>query len=58
MRTLEVIREHEGINSAALDEYAKLFSQTLSESHLFALACLFGWRTPDEFVRGNQQTEV
>lgn len=41
MRTLEVIRENEGIHDAALDKYTKLFSQPLSEDHLFALACLF-----------------
>ena len=51
MRTLNVIQENEGISTASLEEYAKLFAQPLSEEHLFALACLFGWRSPDERVK-------
>lgn len=53
MRTLEVIQEQEGIDDVALQNYAKLFSQPLSDTHLFALACLFGWRMPDELAEGN-----
>lgn len=53
MRTLEVIQEQEGIVDSALENYAKLFSQPLSDTHFFALACLFRWRTPDELVEGN-----
>lgn len=55
MQTLEVLGEQDGIDETALEEYAKLFSQPLSDTHLVALACLFGWRTPDEFVQGSSE---
>jgi hypothetical protein len=43
MRSLDIIGEQDGISKQAQDEYAKLFSQPLSASHLQALATLFGW---------------
>ncbi|GJM95846.1 hypothetical protein PR202_ga12626 [Eleusine coracana subsp. coracana] len=45
------IRRNEGVHDSALEEYTKLLSQPLSEEHLFALACLFGWRSPHERAR-------
>lgn len=48
MCTLEVISEHEGIDQQAQDDYAKLFSQPLSDSHIQALAALFKWSIPEE----------
>jgi len=46
MRTLELIKEHEGIDQQALDEYTKLFTQPLPNSHVQALAALFNWSLP------------
>lgn len=48
MRALHVIEENEGINQEALDEYSMLFGHPLPESHVQALAALFGWATPEE----------
>lgn len=48
MRSLDIIDEHEGITQQAQDEYAKLFQQPLSASHLEALTALFNWRLPEE----------
>ena len=50
MRTLELIEEHEGIDQQALDEYSKLFTQPLPDSHVQALAALFNWSLPDALV--------
>jgi len=46
-RTLDLIEEHEGIDQQALDEYSKLFTQPLPDSHVQALAALFNWSLPD-----------
>lgn len=48
MRALHVIEENEGINQEALDEYNKHFGHSLPESHVQALAALFGWATPED----------
>lgn len=40
------LEEYEGINQQAQDDYAKLFGQTLSDSHL--QASLFNWSIPEE----------
>lgn len=47
MKSLDIIGENAAINQQAQDDYAKLFSQTLSKSHIGALAALFGWRIPE-----------
>ena len=46
MGTLELIEEHEGIDQQALDEYTKLLTQPLPDSHVQALAALFNWSLP------------
>lgn len=46
MATLHIISETEGISQEAIDAYAKLFSQPLSQCHVEALAALFGWSAP------------
>jgi hypothetical protein len=46
LATLHIISETEGINQEAMDAYAKLFSQPLSQCHVEALAALFGWSAP------------
>jgi len=50
MRALDIIGETEGIDEQSLDEYSKLFSQSswLPDTHVQAMAALFGWVTPDE----------
>jgi len=58
MRSLDVLRDQDGIDEAALDEYAKLFSQPLSDTHSLALACLFGWHTPEELIEGSSEALV
>jgi len=37
---------------------AKLLSQPLSDTHSLALACLFGWRTPEELIEGSTEALV
>jgi hypothetical protein len=46
MRSLQIIREQEGIDQQAQDEYTKLFQRALSSSHVQALAALFKWNIP------------
>jgi len=46
MATLHIISETEGISQEAIDAYAKLFSQPLSQCHVVALSALFGWSAP------------
>jgi beta-glucosidase/6-phospho-beta-glucosidase/beta-galactosidase len=48
MRSLDIIGDQEGLNQQALDEYAKLFRQPLSDYHLQALTALFNWSLPEE----------
>jgi hypothetical protein len=50
MRALDIIGETEGIDEQSHDEYSKLFSQSswLPDTHVQAMAALFGWVTPDE----------
>jgi hypothetical protein len=52
MRALDIIGENEGIDQQAQDEYAKLFGQPLSDSHLQALTALFNWSLPDDLGQG------
>jgi hypothetical protein len=48
MKSLDIIGDQEGLNQQAQDDYAKLFKQPLSESHLQALTALFNWSLPEE----------
>lgn len=43
-----MVNEHDAIDQQALDDYAKLFEQPLSESHIKALAALFNCHIPDD----------
>jgi hypothetical protein len=54
MVALNIIEDNEGFSRQALDDYAKLFKNTLSRSHVQALAALFGWSVPDnlEYING------
>jgi hypothetical protein len=54
MVALNIIEDNEGFSRQALDDYAKLFKNTLSRSHVQALAALFGWSVPDnlEYITG------
>jgi hypothetical protein len=47
MRTLGIIREHEGITQQGQDEYSNLFGKPLADVHIEALAALFNWSNPD-----------
>ena len=58
MQSLDVLCDQDGIDEAALDEYTKLFSQPLSDTHSLALACLFGWHTPEELIEGSSEALV
>jgi hypothetical protein len=49
MRSLDINGDNEGLDRQALDDYAQLFNQPLSESHIQALVALFGW-APSEDV--------
>ena len=48
MRALNIIEENEGIGQESLDEYSKLFGHCLPDSHVQALAALFGWAIPED----------
>jgi hypothetical protein len=48
MKSLDIIGDQEGLNQQAQDDYAKLFRQPLSDSHLQALTALFNWSLPEE----------
>jgi len=48
MRALNIIEENEGIGQESLDEYSNLFGQCLPDSHVQALAALFGWAIPED----------
>jgi hypothetical protein len=58
MQALNILDEQEGIEQQALDDYAKLFGQPLSDSNICALPALFNWSLPDEFVPGNEGLEL
>lgn len=45
MRTLRVITENASINQQAVKDYENLFQHPLTQSHVEALAALFGWET-------------
>jgi len=54
MRSLGILDENKGIDQQAIDDYAKLFGQPLSDSQLQALAALFCWSLPDELGQGEE----
>jgi hypothetical protein len=49
MKALKVVGELEDINQQAMKDYAKLFVHPLSQTHVGALAALFGWSAPVDF---------
>lgn len=55
MRALDAIGEFERLDQQALDEYAKLFGQRLSEVHVQALAALFKWSIPEDADLDNEE---
>jgi hypothetical protein len=46
MLRLGLAAEPEALGPQALEEYSRLFNKPLSQSHVVALAALFGWRVP------------
>uniref|UniRef100_A0A0A9B4A1 Uncharacterized protein n=1 Tax=Arundo donax TaxID=35708 RepID=A0A0A9B4A1_ARUDO len=46
MLALDIVDQHEQVDEQALEEYATLFKHQLSDSHIKALAALFGWSPP------------
>ena len=55
MQSLDILDEHEGIDQQAMDDYARLFGQPLSDPHVQALAALFNWSLPEELGPGNEE---
>jgi len=49
IRSLDIALEQEHVDQKVLNDYAKLFGHPLSESHVQALAALFGWTVPVEY---------
>lgn len=47
-RRLGLVEDREVVGEAALEEYRQLFNRPLSQSHVRALAALFGWAPPDQ----------
>ena len=48
IRSLDIALDQEHVDQKVLNDYAKLFGHPLSESHIQALAALFGWTVPVE----------
>jgi hypothetical protein len=48
MRSLGVIGENDSIDQQAWEEYARLFFEPLSATHLAALRALFCWKSLEE----------
>lgn len=48
--SLKVILETTSINPHVVEDYPNLFQHSLSQSHVEALATLFGWRTPGDLI--------
>jgi hypothetical protein len=46
MKALDIIGENGSIDQQAEEEYARLFSEPLSDQHIGALATMFGWTLP------------
>jgi hypothetical protein len=47
MKAVGIIADNVGIDQRAQEEYADLFKTSLSNTHVKALAALFGWQLPD-----------
>jgi hypothetical protein len=47
MRKLGLVSGHEVMGPKAREDYGCLFNKPLSQSHVEALASLFGWHVPD-----------
>jgi hypothetical protein len=47
MLKLGLTSEQEAPGPKALEDYSRLFTKPLSQSHVAALAALFGWHVPD-----------
>jgi hypothetical protein len=47
MQKLGLVSEHEVMGPKAREEYGRLFNKPLSQSHVEALASLFGWHMSD-----------
>jgi hypothetical protein len=50
MKTLGVIRDGDSLSQEALDEYSRIFSTSLSQVQIQALASLFGWSLLEEML--------
>jgi hypothetical protein len=50
MHSLGVVSEEAGFSSEALDKYAVVFHNPMSETQIKALAALFGWSLPVELA--------
>jgi hypothetical protein len=50
MKTLGVIRDGDSLSQVVLDEYSRIFSKSLSQVQIQALASLFGWSLPEEML--------
>ena len=46
LRTMDIGDADEAFSDKALEKYGRLFNSPLSESHIKALAALFGWSVP------------
>jgi hypothetical protein len=46
LRTMDIVDADEAFNDEALEKYDRPFNSPLSESHIKALAALFGWSVP------------
>jgi hypothetical protein len=55
MCELGILGEQEHITVEAQDDYARLFSESLSQEHVTALAAPFGWIAPIVFVDPDQE---
>jgi hypothetical protein len=52
MKKLGVIRDGDSLSQEALDDYARIFSKSLSQVQIQVLASLFGWSIPEENMGG------
>jgi hypothetical protein len=58
MKVLKVIPENGSIDHQAGEDYKKLFSEPLSDTHMQVLAALFGWPYPmGEVTRASEVVE-
>jgi hypothetical protein len=48
MKRLKIVSDKQALGWETLEEYGRLFSSRPSDSHINALAALFGWTVPDD----------